>query len=59
MTICAVNKNIQSKRNFGDNLGDNILRLFDILPNFVFTASEIKGAKISNKHIRLAERGTK
>ena len=36
----AVNKNIKSKQNFADNQFGNILRLFNVLPNLPFTASE-------------------
>ena len=33
-------KTQNAKKNFPENLGHNILRLFDVLPNFLFTASE-------------------
>ena len=33
-------KTLKAKENFTDNGGYNILRLFDILPNFPFTTSE-------------------
>ena len=32
-----------AKENFSDKLGRNILRLFDVLPNFPFTTSETNG----------------
>ena len=40
LTIGAVNKDIKSKGRLRTNHGHNILRLFDIWPNFLFTASE-------------------
>ena len=33
-------KTKNAKENFSDNLGHNILRVFDVLPNFSFTTSE-------------------
>ena len=36
----AVNKDITSKENFVHNYFSNILRLFDVLPNFRFTTSD-------------------
>ena len=33
-------KTQNAKENFSDNLSHNILRLFDVLPNFSFTTSE-------------------
>ena len=42
LTNLVVNKN-KSKRNFADNQFHNILRLFDVLPNFPFTTSETIG----------------
>ena len=42
LTIKVVNKDIKAKENFADNHGHNILRLFDVLPNFLFTTSETK-----------------
>ena len=39
-TKFTVNIDIKSKRNFGDNQLHNILRLFDVLPNFPFTTIE-------------------
>ena len=42
-TKLVVNKKIKSKRNFADNQFHNILRLFDVLPNFPFTTSETMG----------------
>ena len=42
MTIFgAVSKDIKTKENLADNHFHNILRLFDVLPNFSFTKSEI------------------
>ena len=38
--IGAFNKDIKGKRNFSDNLCHNILRPFDVLPNFPFTTCE-------------------
>ena len=35
-------KTWKAKENFADNDGHNILRLFDVLPNFSFTTSERK-----------------
>ena len=35
--IGSVNKDIKTRRNFADNHFHNILRLFDVLPNFLFT----------------------
>ena len=32
-----------AKESFTDNPGRNILRPFDVLPNFLFTTSEMKG----------------
>ena len=37
------------KENFSDNLGHNVLRLFDVLPNFSFITCETN-RDISNKH---------
>ena len=37
------NKNIKSKKKFSDIQFHNILRLFDVLPNFHFTTSETMG----------------
>ena len=46
LTIGTVNKNIKTKESFGDNHRHNILRVFDVLPIFLFffffTTSEIK-----------------
>ena len=42
LIIRAVNKNIKAKQIFADNHFYNILRLFDVLPNFPFTTSETK-----------------
>ena len=38
----AVNKDIKSKINFSDNHRNNIVGLFNLLPNFNFTTSEMK-----------------
>ena len=38
--ILAVNRNIKAKEHFADNHFQNILSLFDVLPNFPFTTSE-------------------
>ena len=35
-------KTLKAKENLTDNHGHNILRLFDTLPNFLFTTSEAK-----------------
>ena len=35
-------KTSNPKESFSDSLGHNILRLFDVLPNFHFTTSETK-----------------
>ena len=49
MTNLAVNKNIKSKKNFPDNHIQNILRVFDILPNFL--SQQVKQcAIITYKH---------
>ena len=40
LTNLVINENIKSKRNLADNQFHNILRLFDVLPNFPFTTSE-------------------
>ena len=32
----------KTQEDFADNHGQNILRLFDTLPNFLFTTSETK-----------------
>ena len=32
----------KNKKTFADNHGHNILRVFDTLPNFLFTTSEAK-----------------
>ena len=40
ITNSAVNKTYKAKENFSDNHFHNILRLFDVLPTFVFTTSE-------------------
>ena len=40
ITNSAVNKTYKAKENFSDNHFHNILRLFDVLPNFPFTTSE-------------------
>ena len=42
LTIGDVNKDITNKRNFADNHGHDISRLFDIVPNFALTISETK-----------------
>ena len=42
LTIGAVNKDIKSKEKFSDNHFNNILRLFDVLLKFSFTAREKK-----------------
>ena len=45
---------MKSKDNFADNHFHNIKRLFDILPNFIFTTSEMKRILIitnTNKHV--------
>ena len=34
-------KTLNANENLSDNLGHNILRIFYVLPNFFFTASEI------------------
>ena len=36
----ALNKDIKCKRKFSDNLGHNVLTLFDVLASFWFTTSE-------------------
>ena len=46
----TVNKDIKSKTKFGDNQLHYILRLFDALPNFAFTTSELLCAIITYKH---------
>ena len=43
LTIWAVNKNQKAQENFAGYHDHDILRLFDVLPNFSFTASETKG----------------
>ena len=43
LTNGATNKAIKTNENFADTHGHNILRLFDTLPNFLFTISETKG----------------
>ena len=40
LLIGAADKDIKTKKNFGGNHGHNILRLFDVLPNFPFTTIE-------------------
>ena len=35
-------KTQKAKENLSDNHGNNIVGIFDILPNFPFTASEMK-----------------
>ena len=40
LTNLAVNEDLGKKKKFADNIFHNILRHFDILPNFPFTASE-------------------
>ena len=42
LTIRVVNKDIKSKTNFADNYDYNILRFFDVRPNFPFTTREKK-----------------
>ena len=42
MTIGAVNKDRKRKENFAGNRAHNILKLFDVLPNFLLTTSETK-----------------
>ena len=42
VTIGAVNKPIKRKANFEENHFHNILRLFDVLTNFPFTAHTVK-----------------
>ena len=32
----------KKKKKMGDNHGHNIMRIFDVLPNFPFTTSETK-----------------
>ena len=43
LTNLVVNKNIESKIKFDRQSVHNILRLFDVLPNFPFTTSETFG----------------
>ena len=38
----AVNEDIKQREKFPNNHAHNILRLFDTLPNFLFTTSETK-----------------
>ena len=40
-----VNKIIKAKENFANNQFHNILRLFEVLPNFAFIARETKKIK--------------
>ena len=40
LTIGAGTKDTKAKESFADNGFHNILRLFDVLPNFLFTTSE-------------------
>ena len=40
--LVRVNQDIKRKNNFLENHGHNILRLFNVLPNFPFTTSEKK-----------------
>ena len=40
LTVVGVIIDIKSKRNFADNHFHNILRLFDVLTNFIFTTTE-------------------
>ena len=40
LTNLANKKDIRRKKNVADNHFDNILRFFDVLPNFLFTTSE-------------------
>ena len=42
-TNLVVNKNIKAKENFADNEFHNTLKLFVVLPNFLFTTSETMG----------------
>ena len=42
-------KALKAKENFADNHGDNILRLFDVLPNF-FSPQVKRCAIIAYKH---------
>ena len=42
LTIGALNKDIKTKENFEDSHGHNILRLFDVWPNFSFITSKAK-----------------
>ena len=50
-------KTQKANENFADNHFHNILRLFDILPNFLFTTSEkMRNDYLSTWYIRVAER---
>ena len=40
LTIGDVKKDIKRKRKFADNYFHDVMRLFDVLQNFSFTASE-------------------
>ena len=43
LTNLVVNKYVKAKENIADNQFHNILRRFDVLPNFPFTTSETIG----------------
>ena len=50
-------KTLKAKENFADNHFCNILRLFDVLPNFAFTTSETMGDYyLQTWYIRVASR---
>ena len=50
-------KTLKAKENFADNHFRNILRLFDVLPNFAFTTSETMGDYyLQTWYIRVASR---
>ena len=40
--MTVVNKDKKQKKNVADNHFHNVLRLFDVLPNFPFPTSETK-----------------
>ena len=49
-----------AKKNFADNNFQNILRLFDVLPNFLFTTSDtMRDYYLQTWYIRVASRVAK
>ena len=48
-----VNKIIKAKENFANNQFHNILRLFEVLPNFAFIARETRKLRKNKKNQKI------